>query len=174
MNRRAVVHSALKWRPSIWAVSGTSAGRPIYGRGPSRELRFTAYALLSLMLMYLDQRARWSERLRFGLAAAAYPVQIAVNSPAAVWHWLTDSFASRTTLRSENLRLQRQLQVLQLAVLRQQALEQEHTERRALPAPRPPLEDKWVVAEVIGVEAVPLRQRFIINNGTRDRVHVNQ
>jgi rod shape-determining protein MreC len=153
---------------------GTSVGRPIYGRGPSPGLRFTVYALLSLTLMYLDQRARWSERLRFGLAAVAYPVQVAVNSPAAVWHWLTDSFASRTTLRGENLRMQEQLRVLQIAVLRQQALEQENTQLRALHAALPPLVKKWLVAEVIGIEAVPLRQRFIINKGTNDGVHVNQ
>jgi len=35
---------------------GTSVGRPIYGRGPSPGLRFTVYALVSLTLMYLDQR----------------------------------------------------------------------------------------------------------------------
>jgi rod shape-determining protein MreC len=153
---------------------GTSVGRPIYGRGPSPGLRFTLYALLSLTLMYLDQRARWSERLRFGLAAVAYPVQVAVNSPAAVWHWLTDSFATRGTLRSENQRLHEQLQLLQLAVLRQQALEQENAQLRALRAALPPLVKKWFVAEVIGIESVPLRQRFIINKGTHDGVHVNQ
>ncbi|HEX9472992.1 MAG TPA: rod shape-determining protein MreC [Steroidobacteraceae bacterium] len=153
---------------------GTSVGRPIYGRGPSPGVRFTVYALVSLTLMYLDQRARWSERMRFGLAAAAYPVQIAVNSPAAAWHWLTDSFATRSTLRSENQRLHQEVQVLQLAVLREQGLEQENAQLRALRAALPPLVKKWLVAEVIGVEAVPLRQRFIINKGTRDGVHVNQ
>ena len=153
---------------------GTSVGRPIYGRGPSPGLRFTVYALLSLTLMYVDQRARWSERLRFGLAAIAYPVQVAVNSPAAVWHWLTDSFAARDLLRGENLRLHEQVQVLQLAVLRQQALEQENAQLRALRAALPPLVKKWLVAEVIGVESVPLRQRFIINKGSNDGVHVNQ
>jgi rod shape-determining protein MreC len=153
---------------------GSSVNRPIYGRGPSAGLRFTVYAILSLTLMYLDQRARWSERLRYGLAAAAYPVQVAVNSPAAAWHWLTGSFATRSALRGENQHLHGQVQVLQLALLRQQALEQENAQLRALRAALPPLIKKWLVAEVIGIEAVPLRQRFIINRGARDGVHVNQ
>src|SRR5260221_9520734 len=123
--------------------------------------------------MSLDQGAGWSEGLRFGLATAAYPVQVAVNSPAAAWHWLTDSFATCGTLRSENQRLQQQVQLLQLAVLREQGLEQENAQLRALRAALPPLVRKWLVAEVNGVQAVPLRQRFIINKGTRDRVHVN-
>ena len=78
---------------------GTSVSRPIYGRGPSPGLRFTVYALLCFTLMYLDQRAGWSERIRYGLEAAAYPVQVAVNSPAATWRWLTSSFATRSALR---------------------------------------------------------------------------
>ncbi len=153
---------------------GTTVGRPIYGRGPSPGLRFTVYAVLSLVLMYLDQRARWSERIRYGLEAAAYPVQVAVNSPAATWHWLTDSFSTRNSLRSQNLQLQQHVHELELGNLRLQALEQENARLRELRAALPPLAKSWMIAEVIGVEAVPLRQRLIINKGTHDGVHVNQ
>ena len=153
---------------------GTSVGRPIYGRGPSPGLRFTVYALLSLTVMYLDQRARWSQRLHYGLEAAAYPVQVAVNSPAAALHWLTDSFSTRNMLRAQNLQLHRQVQALQLALLRQQALERENAQLRELRVALPALVKKWQVAEVIGVEAVPLRQRLIINKGAHDGVHINQ
>lgn len=153
---------------------GTSVGRPIYGRGPSPGLRFTVYALLSLTLMYLDQRARWSERLRYSLQAAAYPVQVAVNSPAAAWHYLTDSFSTRNTLRTQNLQLHSQVQALQLDLLRQRALEQENAQLRELHRTLPPLVRKWQVAEVIGVESGTLRQRLIINKGASDGVHVNQ
>ena len=153
---------------------GTSVGRPIYGRGPSPGLRFTVYALLSLTLMYLDQRARWSERLRYGLQAAAYPVQVAVNSPAAAWHYLTDSFSTRNTLQAQNLQLRSRVQALQLDLLRQRSLEQENAQLRELHHTLPPLVRKWQVAEVIGVESGTLRQRLIINKGARDDVHINQ
>jgi rod shape-determining protein MreC len=153
---------------------GTSVGRPIYGRGPSPGLRFTVYALLSLVLMYLDQRARWSERLRYGLQAAAYPVQVAVNSPAAAWHWLTGSLATRNSLRSQNLQLHAEVQALQLALLRARALEQENAQLRELHRTLPPLVRKWLVAEVISVDSGTLRQRLIINKGLHDGVHVNQ
>jgi len=153
---------------------GTSIGRPIYGRGPSPGLRFTVYALLSLTLMNLDQRAHWSQRLRYGLEAVAYPVQVAVNSPLAAWHWLTDSFSTRGMLRIENQRLHDQVLALQLAQLRQQALEQENAQLRELHARMPPLVKKWIVAEVIGVDSGTLRQRLIINRGAREGVAVNQ
>jgi rod shape-determining protein MreC len=153
---------------------GTSIGRPIYGRGPSPGLRFTVYALLSLTLMNLDQRQHWSQRIRYGLEAAAYPVQVAVNSPLAAWHWLTDSFSTRGMLRVQNQQLHDQVQALQLALLRQQALEQENLQLRELHARLPPLVRKWQVAEVIGVDAGTLRQRLIINRGAQHGVHVNQ
>jgi rod shape-determining protein MreC len=153
---------------------GTSIGRPIYGRGPSPGLRFTVYAVLSLTLMHLDQRAHWSERIRYGLEAAAYPVQVAVNSPLAAWHWMTDSFSTRSTLRTQNKQLSTQVQVLQLAMLRQQALEQENAQLRQLQAALPPLVKKWLVAEVIGVDSGMLRQRLIINKGRHQGVQLNE
>jgi len=153
---------------------GTSVGRPIYGRGPSAGLRFTVYALLSLALMYVDQRAHWSERLRYGLQGAAYPVQVAVNSPAAAWHWLTGSLATRHSLQAENEQLHTQVQTLEIALLRQHALEQENMQLRELRTALPPLVKRWLVAEVIGVESGLLRQRLIINKGLNDGVHVNQ
>jgi rod shape-determining protein MreC len=153
---------------------GTSIGRPIYGRGPSPGLRFTVYAVLSLTLMHLDQKAHWSERLRYGLDAAAYPVQVAVNSPLAAWHWLTDSFSTRSQLRAQNQQLHEQVQALQLAQLHQQALEQENAQLRDLHAALPPLIKKFLVAEVIGVDSGILRQRLIINKGRHQGVQVNE
>ena len=43
--------------------------------------------------MYLDQRGHYLEQVRYVLQAAAYPIQLAVSSPPAAWHWLKDSFA---------------------------------------------------------------------------------
>lgn len=156
------------------AFGTSNVTRPIYGRGPSPGLRFTVYALLSLLLMYLDQRAGWSARLRYGLQAAAYPVQVAVNSPAAAWRWLTGSLATRSSLQADNIRMRTELQALQLELLRERSLEQENAQLRELHETLPPLVKKWLVAEVIGVESGTLRQRLIINKGLRDGVHANQ
>ena len=156
------------------AAFSTSDGRPIYGRGPSPGLRFTIYALLSLGLLYVDQRAGWSARIRFGLEAVAYPLQVAINSPATVWRDLVDALATRNQLRTGNARLEAQVRELQLGQLRTQALEEENANLRGLRSALPPLVTKWQVAEVIGSEAALLRQRLIINKGSYDGVHLNQ
>jgi rod shape-determining protein MreC len=153
---------------------GTSVSRPLYGRGPSPGLRFFFYALLALMLMYLDQRGNWGGRMRYGLMAAAYPIQAAVNSPTAAWLWITESTRTRAQLRGDNDRLRAHQRELELALMREQALQQENAELRGLRAALPPLTKKWVLAEVIYIETDPLRQRLLINKGANDGVHLNQ
>jgi len=153
---------------------GTSYSRPIYGRGPSPGLRFFLYALLSLGLLYVDQRAGWSERLRYWLQASAYPLQVAIHSPAAAWKALSGGLATRSTLQADNQQLRERVRALELAQLRSQALEQENASLRGLHDALPPLVTRWLVAEVIGSESALLRQRLVINKGTHDGVHVNQ
>ncbi len=57
------------------------------GRGGSPGFKFTIYAVLSVVAMYLDQRQHYLERVRYVLQAAAYPVQLLVSSPPAAWRW---------------------------------------------------------------------------------------
>jgi rod shape-determining protein MreC len=156
------------------AVFGTEVDRPLYGRGPSPGLRFTIYALLSVVLMYYDQHGQWEQHLRFALQAAAYPVQVAVNSPSSAWRTLTSRFEGQAELRAENELLRARERELELQVMRASALEQENAELRQLRDGLPPLIKSWQLAEVINVETNPLRQRIVINKGTRDGVHVNQ
>jgi rod shape-determining protein MreC len=157
------------------AVFGTEVDRPLYGRGPSPGLRFTVYAILSVVLMYYDQHGHWEQRLRYALEAAAYPVQIAVNSPSAVWRSLTESFRSTQLLRAENEQLRAHTRELELRLMREDALEQENAQLRGLrDALPPPLIKHALLAEIISVETDPLRQRVVINKGARDGVSLNQ
>ncbi|HEY3808535.1 MAG TPA: rod shape-determining protein MreC [Steroidobacteraceae bacterium] len=157
------------------AVFGTEVDRPLYGRGPSPGLRFTVYAILSVVLMYYDQHGHWEQRLRYALEAAAYPVQIAVNSPAAAWHSLTETFRSRQLLRAENEQLRAHERELELRLMREDALEQENAQLRGLhDTLPPPLIKHALLAEIISVETDPLRQRVVINKGAHEGVVLNQ
>src|SRR6202162_527959 len=157
------------------AVFGTEVDRPLYGRGPSPGLRFTVYAVLAIVLMYYDQHGHWEQRLRYALEAAAYPVQVVVNSPSAAWSALTENYQSRELLRAENERLRAHERELELQLMRESALEQENAELRGLQAALPPpLIKHALLAEIISVETNPLRQRVVINKGARDGVKLNQ
>jgi rod shape-determining protein MreC len=156
------------------AISGSDVDRPLYGRGPSPGLRFTLFAILSIVLMYYDRHGHLVQRLRYAMQAAVYPVQVAVGSPQQLFRALSDGLQTRRALRAENTQLRSQLHDLQLSTLRQAALEQENAQLRELRASLPPLIRHWQLAQIIDVETDPLRQRIVIDKGAHDGVAVNQ
>ena len=146
------------------AAFGTAAGRPL-GRGGSPGFRFTLYAALAVVAMYLDQRQHYLEQLRYALQGAAYPIQLAVNSPPAAWAWIRRSFESREQLQAENARLRAGQRDLELRSMRYEALAHENGELRGLRAALPPVADRWLAAEIVNVQLSSLRQRLLIDRG---------
>jgi rod shape-determining protein MreC len=155
------------------AVFG-SGGSSLGGRGPSFGVRFFCYAVVSVGLMFLDKRGTWLEKARYGLQAAVYPLQLAVNSPSAAWRWLEESFTTREKLQAEVDRLRNQLRDQQLITLRQAALAQENATLRGLNAALPDVIEKRLVGEVISVEISALRQRLLVNRGGNHGVYKGQ
>jgi rod shape-determining protein MreC len=156
------------------AAFGTGASsRALQGRGGS-GFRFTLYAVLSVVVMYFDQRGHYLEQVRYALQAAAYPIQLAVSSPPAAWHWLRDSFQSRAALQSENARLRAQQRDLELRSMRYEALARENGELRGLREALPPVADRWLAAEIVTVQVNGLRQRLLLNRGASNGVFKGQ
>jgi rod shape-determining protein MreC len=155
------------------AVFG-SGSSSLGGRGPSFGFRFFCYALLSVVLMFYDQKGGWLDTARYGLQAAIYPLQLAVNSPSAAWRWLKESFATRESLQKEVDALRSDLREQQLITLRQAALQEENARLRNLNGTLPEVIEKRLVGEVVSVEVSSLRQRLLINRGGRSGVYKSQ
>ena len=156
------------------AVFGSGASRSFGGRGPSFGFRFFCYAVLSVVLMFYDQKGGWLDTARYGLQAAIYPLQLAVNSPSAAWRWLQESFATRESLQQQVDTLREQLRLQQVITLRQSALQAENSRLRSLNGVLPEVIEKRLVGEVISVEVSALRQRLLINRGGRSGVYKSQ
>ncbi len=121
--------------------------------------------MLSVVLMFYDQKGGWLDTARYGLQAAIYPLQLAVNSPSAAWNWLEESFTTRETLRKELDEVRGQLREQQLITLRQAALAQENATLRGLNQAMPDVIEKRLIGEVVSVETSTLRQRLLVNRG---------
>jgi rod shape-determining protein MreC len=143
-------------------------------RGPAPGFRFTLYAILSFVVMFLDQRHGWMEQARYVLQSAAYPIQLAVSSPTNAWNWFQASLETRDALRAENERLKAQDRVLTIRAMRYEALARENGELRGLRDALPPVAEKWLAAEIINIEINSLRQRVLINRGTGNGVFKGQ
>lgn len=150
------------------------SGRAVHSRVAATGLRFSFYAALCVVLMFADQRGHWLDYARYALSAAAYPIQLAVDSPSAAWHWLRENFATRETLQADNARLRAANRELELRTLRVEALETENAALRGLEAALPDVAERWLAAEVLEVEVSTLRQRVIINKGATDGVFKGQ
>jgi rod shape-determining protein MreC len=124
--------------------------------------------------MFLDQRGGWLDSARYALQGAAYPLQLAVNSPSAAWTWTTQVFESRERLQAENATLRREKRELELRSMRYAALARENAQLRGLADALPPVTERWLPAEVVSVELNSLRQRLLINRGTSNGVFRGQ
>ena len=144
------------------------------GRGPSFGFRYFCYAVVSVVLMFYDQKGGWLDTARYGLQAAIYPLQLAVNSPSAAWRWTKESFATRESLQAQVDALRDQLREQQLITMRQSALQAENSKLRNLNGIQPEVIEKRLVAEIVNVELSSLRQRLLINQGGRSGVHKSQ
>jgi rod shape-determining protein MreC len=153
---------------------GTAAGRPLQGRGGSPGFQFTVYGVLAVVIMYLDQRVHYLEHVRYVLQAAAYPIQLAVNSPPSAWRWIRESSQTRDTLRTENQRLRARQRELELMAMRYEALAQENGDLRGLRAALPPVAERWLPAEIINIQLSAIRQRLLINRGAGNGVFKGQ
>ncbi|HLA69889.1 MAG TPA: rod shape-determining protein MreC [Steroidobacteraceae bacterium] len=156
------------------AVFGSGSSRIGGGRGPSFGVRFFCYAILSVVLMFYDRSGGWLDTARYGLQAAVYPLQLAVNSPSAAWRWLQESFATREALQKEVDTLRNQLRDQQLITMRQAALQTENATLRGLNGVLPEVIEKRLVGEVINVEVSALRQRLLVNRGGNSGVYRSQ
>ena len=144
------------------------------GHGSSPGLRFTLYAILSIVVMVLDQRGGWLNEVRFLLQAAAYPLQLAVSSPTTAWAWVKESIETREQLRAENEQLRVRESGLALRALNYEALARENAQLRGLAHALPPIAERWLAGEIISAELTTLRQRMLINRGRTNGVFAGQ
>jgi len=156
------------------AAFGVGGNRRLTGHGSPPGFRFTLYALLSIVVMVLDQRGGWLNQARFLLQAAVYPLQLAVSSPSAAWAWMKESTQTREVLREEIARLRIRESELALRALNYEGLARENAQLRGLKEALPPIADRWLVAEIVNVELTTLRQRLLINRGTTNGVFASQ
>lgn len=143
-------------------------------RGGSPGFRFTLYSIVSIVIMFLDQKGEYLETIRYGLSLAAQPIEMAVSSPTAAWRWIQESMTTRDALRVENARLVTLNRELQLRSMRYEALAHENDQLRGLQDALPPVAERWIVAEIVDIQLNNLRQRVFVNRGTRNGLFKGQ
>jgi rod shape-determining protein MreC len=112
--------------------------------------------------------------IRDGVASLAYPIQWAVQAPVQAVDAMRESFATKTRVEAENVKLAADNLVLRLKLLRFDSLEQENRRLRAVRESSPRAVQRSLVAEIVRVDLDPFRQRVLINKGSRADVFRGQ
>jgi rod shape-determining protein MreC len=148
--------------------------RPLLLGGPALGLRLIVLAAMAAGLMVADHRQHHLAAIRDAIASLAYPVQWAVQAPVQAWSALRESFATRTSVQAENVKLAADNLVLRLKLLRYDSLEEENRRLRAVRESSPRAVQRSLIAEIVRVDLDPFRQRVLVNKGTRAGVFRGQ
>ena len=154
--------------------SHESDPRPLLLGGPALGLRLLVLAAMAAGLMVADHRQHRLAAIRDAVATLAYPIQWAVSAPVQVFDAIRESFATKTRVDAENVKLASDNLVLRLKLLRFDSLEQENQRLRAARESSARAVQRTLVAEILRVDLDPFRQRVLVNKGTRAGVFRGQ
>lgn len=143
-------------------------------QGPVPGFRLLVVLVLSLALIVADARFDRLEPVRSSIASFLAPVFWLGNAPDRFSGWFAGVVTPREDLLEENEALKARLMILERRALKYGALAAENSRLRELMNASGTLDDRVVVAEVVGVSPDPFSHEIIINKGARDGVTAGQ
>lgn len=143
---------------SLFADSGFSTARLI------------AYGLVAVLLMALDQRGAYNQKVRESLATLASPVQMLVGLPVELFEMIGKNFTDRQNLHATNQNLENRLLRQQVQLSRLSSLEDEARLLRSLLGARSGLRVNTLVANLLHVDLDPYSHKVIVDRGKNDGV----
>jgi rod shape-determining protein MreC len=156
------------------AVLRDSGVRPPVPRFSALGLKAFVLCALSVAIIVVDHRHQHLQMIRSGLTAAVYPLQVLVHSPIAAYERWRETVASREALLAENQALKAAVRRDDILLLRLEAEEHENARLRLLLNAAPRAAPHVAAATVLRVDLDALRQRVLIDKGTRDNVFKGQ
>jgi len=143
-------------------------------RIPGLGLRAIALLLLSMLLMFLDNRDNHLDTVRNAISAAVYPMRVIVDLPSRLWAGASEISESRDDLQRENARLKDEILLTAARLQRLSALQAENARLRALLEARRQVPDEVRVVEIMSVDANPFRHNVVLDIGSNDGVYDGQ
>ncbi|MCZ6797180.1 MAG: rod shape-determining protein MreC [Gammaproteobacteria bacterium] len=131
-------------------------------------------AIVSIVLMFVDQRFNHLEVVRSNISVALTPLRYLVSLPAHTGNWASEWFTSFRDLVNENSNLKADSRILNARLQKMQVLQAENTRLRNLLGSSAKVADEVIVAELLSVDQNPYRQLIEINKGTLDGVEIGQ
>lgn len=148
--------------------------KPIFGRGPSLQLRLFFAVIASASLMLADGRLDAFSGVRYFLNSLVAPIQYTANLPRSMFDGVYERFSSHQSLLEGNQNLKREVLRLRSDLLLLEQYKEENQRLRKLLGSSFVRDEKKMVAEVMAVDTSPYRHQVVIDKGRIDGVYVGQ
>ena len=130
------------------------------------------FAMIALILIGLY--TPWLNPVRQQLNFLTVPFYQLTDLPRRIEEWRSGAFTSEADLHTENQRLKSELLIHQRKLQQMAALAAENVRLRQLLNAKDMLQDKVLIAELIGVSPNPLSHTVVINRGNKEGVYEGQ
>ncbi len=137
-------------------------------------LRLLAYLALAVVLIVLDHRGGWLNRMRQQAALFVQPLWTVAGVPGRIAERISDDAGTLGQLTTENRRLREELLLNQARMARLQTLAADNARLRGLLDASSGRNLDVMLAPVLDIDLDPARQRLVLDAGSRDRVQVGQ
>jgi rod shape-determining protein MreC len=138
----------------------------VFNRGPSPAARLVFFAVLSLLLMFVDARYRYLESTRSLLSELVSPIQRAAMLPGALWRQTSDFLVNHQSMLEENKALHRQHMADAAQLVQWQAMLQENQHLRNLLSLQQRNQFTGQFAEIIYAERDIFRRKVLVSKGS--------
>jgi rod shape-determining protein MreC len=137
-------------------------------------MRALVCMVLAVVLMILDQKAVFFQKVRADLSMIVLPIQYLVNTPIKTVHWAATSIATQQQLLSDNAQLRAHELLLESRLQRLLALERENAQLRELLKSSPQVGGHVIVAQLLAVDLDPNLQQIIVDKGADKGIYIGQ
>ena len=148
--------------------------KPIFGRGPSLQLRLFFAVILSASLMLADSRLGTFAQVRYLLNSVVAPIQYMADVPRVMFDGVYERFNARQDVMESNRALKREVLRLKNGLLLLDQYREENQRLRKLLGSSFVRDERKMIAEVMAVDTSPYRHQVVIDKGLIDGVYVGQ
>lgn len=148
--------------------------KPIFGRGPSLQLRLFLAVIISVAAIVADSRFGVFSHVRVYLSSLVSPLQYIANAPGTLLDTMSTQVQTRADLIEQTKQQEQQLFTLRSRLLKMDHLEHENQRLRELLGSPVHKESRKMVAELLSVDSDPFSHQVLINKGALDGVYNGQ
>ncbi|MGL5039365.1 MAG: rod shape-determining protein MreC [Aeromonas sp.] len=148
--------------------------KPIFGRGPSLQLRLFLAVIISVAVIVADSRFDVFTHVRVYLSSLVSPLQYIANAPGMLLDSMSDQVQTRASLIEQTKQQEQQLFTLRSRLLKLDQLQHENQRLRELLGSSVHNESRKMVAELLSVDSDPFSHQVLINKGTLDGAYNGQ